>query len=139
MKRGFLVLLTVIVAGLGSAFLTRHFLQGPPSMWLCKEYGLSQEDAEKLELLRTQYRSRCSPSCEALCNANAHLEKLVLGSCCVTPELQSAVVETDKIRSRTRIAMLEYFYVVAEKLPAERRKDYLLTVLPLLFESSGSL
>jgi hypothetical protein len=48
------------------------------------------------------------------------------------------VTETDRIRSQTRIAMLEHFYAVAAELPPERRREYLLKVLPLFIDSCGS-
>lgn len=138
MKRGFLVLLAVIIAGLGAALLTRHFLQGPPSAWLCHQYGLSPEQACKVESLQRQYGARCGPYCDAMCGANARLESLALGSGSVTPELRDAVVETGRIRTQSRLVMLEHFYAVAAELPPGRRKEYLLKVLPLVIDSCGS-
>lgn len=141
MKRGLLVLLAVIIVGLGAALVTSHFLQGPPSAWLCHEYGLTPEQACKVESLQQQYGARCGPYCDAMCEANARLETLALaelGSCSVTPAIRDAVSETDRIRSQTRIAMLEHFYAVAAELPPERRREYLLKVLPLFIDSCGS-
>ena len=141
MKRGFLVLLAVIVTGVCAALLTRHFFQGPPSAWLCHEYGLTPEQSGKIQQLQQQYGSRCGPYCDAMCEANGRLETLALaelGSCRVTPALRDAVTETDRIRTQTRLAMLEHFYAVAAELPPDRRKEYLLKVLPLLIDSCGS-
>ncbi len=138
MKRGFLVLLAVIVSGLGAALVTRHFLQGAPSLWVCQEYGLSPEQAEKIESLQQHYGSRCGPFCDAMCEANGRLKTLALASGGVTPVLSEAVAETDRIRTQTRIAMLEHFYAVAAELPPERRREYLLKVLPLAIDSCGS-
>ena len=70
-----------------------------------------------------------------MCEANARLESVTLGSSGVTPDVRAAVAETDRIRTETRIAMLEHFYAVAAELPPERRRDYLLKVLPLVGES----
>ena len=138
MKRGLLVLLAVIIAGLGAALVTRHFLQGPPSAWLCHVYGLTPEQACKVESLQHQYGARCGPYCNAMCEANARLEALALGSGSVTPAIRDAVTETDRIRSQTRLAMLEHFYAVAAELPPDRRREYLLKVLPLFIDSCGS-
>jgi hypothetical protein len=141
MNRGFLVLLAVIITGAGAALLTRHFLQAPPSAWLCQEYGISREQAGKVDHLQQQYGSRCGPYCDAMCEANARLETLALaelGSCSITPALRDAVTETDRIRTQTRLAMLEHVYAVAAELPPDRRKEYLLKVLPLLIDSCGS-
>jgi len=138
MKRGFLVLLAVIAVGFGGVLIARHFFQGPPSSWLCHEYGLSPGQAVKVEALQQQYGSRCGPYCDAMCEANARLETVTFGSGSVTPEIRDAVTETDRIRTQTRIAMLEHFYAVAAELPPERRKEYLRKVLPLVIESCGA-
>jgi hypothetical protein len=34
--------------------------------------------------------------------------------------------------------MLDHFYAVAAELPADRRREYLLKVLPLVIDSCGS-
>ena len=81
---------------------------------------------------------RCLPYCDAMCEANARLETVTLGSVSVTPEIREAVIETDRIRTQTRIAMLEHFYAVAAELPLERRKEYLRKVLPLVIDSCGA-
>jgi hypothetical protein len=73
-----------------------------------------------------------------MCEANARLEDLALGSSAVTPALRAAVAETDRIRTATRIAMLDHFYAVAAELPPDRRREYLLKVLPLVIDSCGS-
>jgi len=118
--------------------IARHFFQAPPSSWLCHEYGLSPGQAVKVEALQQQYGSRCGPYCDAMCEANARLETVTFGSGSVTPEIRDAVTETDRIRTQTRIAMLEHFYAVAAELPPERRKEYLRKVLPLVIESCGA-
>ena len=73
-----------------------------------------------------------------MCEANATLETVALGSGSVTPEVHAAVVETDRIRTETRLAMLEHFYAVAAELPPNRRGEYLRKVLPLVIESCGA-
>lgn len=91
-----------------------------------------------MKTLHQAYGSRCGPFCGEMCEANARLEELALGSGSMTPAIRSAVAETDRIRTGTRIAMLEHFYAVAAELPPERRREYLLKVLPLVIESCGS-
>jgi len=77
-----------------------------------------------------------------MCEANARLEQLSLeaglGKQSITPALREAVAETDRIRTETRIVMLEHFYAVAGELPPEKRRAYLLKVLPLVIDSCGS-
>ena len=142
MKRGFLILLVVIIAGVGAALVTRNLLRGPSSAWLCHQYGLSPQKAGTIEGLQQQYGSRCGPYCDRMCEANARLEQLSLeaglGQQSITPALREAVAETDRIRTETRIVMLEHFYAVAGELPPEKRRAYLLKVLPLVIDSCGS-
>jgi hypothetical protein len=137
MKHGLLLFL-LIVLGLGAAFVSKRLLQGHPSDWLCHEYGLTPQQAERMKSLERDYGSRCGPYCNAMCEANGSLETLALNSGSVTPELRAAVVVTDRIRTETRIAMLEHFYAVTAEFSPEQRRKYLLKVLPLVIESCGS-
>ncbi len=138
MKRGLLVLLAIILTGTAATLITRLLIQGPPSAWLCHEYALSPEKAERVKQLQAEYGSRCGPYCDRMCDANARLETIALGSGSVTPALRDALAETDSIRTQTRLAMMEHFYAVAAELPPDRRKEYLRKVLPLIMDSCGS-
>lgn len=138
MKKGLLALLAVLLAGVGAWLVARHLLQGPPTAWLCREYGLSRQQSCRVEQLQRDYGDRCGPFCKKMCEANARLETLALGSSEVTPALREAVAESDRIRTSARVAMLEHFYAVAAELPPDRRRQYLLKVLPLVIDSCGS-
>ena len=142
MKRGLLVLLIALAIGLGATLVTRHLCLGTPTSWLCREYALSPEKVYRVTELEKEYGSSCGPYCGRMCEANARLQELVmkggLGSGSVTPVIREAVAETDRIRTATRITMLEHFYAVAAELPPEKRKAYLLKVLPLVIEPCGS-
>jgi hypothetical protein len=138
MRKGILALAAVLLAGLAAFWVTRRCLvPATPSSWLCREYGLSPTEEKRFRDLERSYGSRCGPYCDAMCEANARLETLTLGSGSITPEIRSAVIETDRIRTQTRITMLEHFYAVAAQLPADKRRDYLLKVLPLVIDSCG--
>jgi hypothetical protein len=142
MRRGLLVLLAALAIAVSGALLTHHLLKGSPTSWLCNQYQLSPEKSGRIEALQKEYGSRCGPYCDRMCEANARLERLSLdeglGLRSITPALREAVAETDRIRTETRITMLEHFYAVAAELPPERRKEYLLKVLPLVIDSCGS-
>lgn len=139
MKRGLIVFAGIVVLGIAAFFVSRScLLPGSPTKWLCREYSLSSAQAERMESLEKEYGIRCGPYCDAMCAANAALETAALGSGSVTPALRSAVAETDRIRTETRIAMLEHFYAVAAELPPEQRRNYLLKVLPLVIDSCGT-
>ena len=142
MKRGLIVLLIAMALGVGATLVTRHLCLGTPATWLCREYGLPPERAARMAELEKEYGARCGPYCGRMCGANARLEQLALGeglgSGSVTPAIREAVAETDRIRTATRITMLEHFYAVAAELPPEKRKEYLLKVLPLVIQPCGS-
>ena len=138
MRKGILTLAVILVAGVASFWITRRCLvPSTPTSWLCREYGLFTSDEERLRDLERSYGSRCGPYCDAMCEANARLEALTLGSGSITPEIRAAIAETDRIRTETRIAMLEHFYAVAAQLPPDKRRGYLLKVLPLAIDSCG--
>lgn len=138
MKRGLLILTGIVLIGIVAERVASYYFRCTPSEWLCHEYGLSSAQEERMKSLQKEYGSRCGPFCDQMCEANANLENLTLGSGSITPEIRKALAETDRIRTETRLAMLEHFYAVAAELPAEKRRPYLLKVLPLVIESCGS-
>jgi len=138
MRKGILALAVILLAGAAAFFITRRCLvPSTPSSWLCREYGLSPSEEERLRDLERSYGSRCGPYCDAMCDANARLETIALGAGSITPEIRAAVLETDRIRTETRITMLDHFYAVAAQLPPDKRRNYLLKVLPLVIDSCG--
>lgn len=138
MRKGFLVLVGIAALSVAALFATRHLVRENPTDWLCRHYGVPPDQAARLGSLQAEYFRKCGPYCAAMCDANTRLESSVLGSASITPELRSLIVETDRIRTETRIAMLEHFYAVAAALPTDRRKEYLEKVLPLLIDSCGA-
>ena len=138
MQRGLLVLALVVGVGLVTAVVSKRFFQKPPTLWLCREYGLSHKQMDELKEPEKEYAYRCGHLCGEMCKANSDLETLALGSDSITPELRAAVVVTDRIRTETRLEMLDHFYSVAATLPPERRHDYLVKVLPLVIEPCDS-
>jgi len=138
MRKVILALAVILFAGVVAFWVTRRCLApSTPVSWLCREYGLPASEEEKLRDLERSYGSRCGPYCDAMCDANTRLETLTLGSGSMTSEIRAAVAETDRIRTETRITMLEHFYAVATQLPPDKRRDYLLKVLPLVIDSCG--
>lgn len=137
MKRGLLILLGIVLLGGVAQQVAVRYFRTTPSQWLCHEYGLTPEQAARMRMLEKEYGSRCGPFCTQMCEANANLETATLGSSSITPEIKAAVLETDRIRTETRLAMLEHFYAVAAELPPEKRRNYLLKVLPLVIDSCG--
>ena len=68
--------------------------------------------------------------CARIAQTDERLANLIRSSKQITPEIQAAIVETDRLRSECRAKMLEHFYRIAAQLPAEKQSDYLTVVLP---------
>lgn len=135
MKRVALTLLAVIVLGLGAYYAAlRWCTPSNPSSWVCQEFGVSHQ---VIDPLVKDHDNRCGPLCGKMCAANAKLQSLALGSQAMTPEIRAALEETDQVRTEARTAMLEHFYAVSAQLPSEKRRAYLLKVLPLIVDSCG--
>lgn len=138
MKRGLLILAGIVLIGIVAERVASNCFRSAPSEWLCHQYGLSPAQEERIKLLQKEYGSRCGPFCDQMCEANATLETLTLGSGSITPEIRATITETDRIRTETRLAMLNHFYAVAAELPSDKRHAYLLKVLPLVIETCAA-
>ena len=68
--------------------------------------------------------------CVRIAQTDERLANLICSSQTITPEIQAAIVETDRLRSECRTRMLEHFYRIASELPAQRQREYLTVVLP---------
>jgi hypothetical protein len=101
-----------------------------PVSWLSREFSLSDLQARKVEEMHAQYEGDCAQMCARIIETDERLEKLIRASQKITPEIQAAIVETDRLRSERRTKMLEHFYRIAAELPAEKQGEYLSVVLP---------
>ncbi len=68
--------------------------------------------------------------CARIAQTDERLANLICSSQAMTPEIQAAIVETDRLRSECRTKMLEHFYRIAGELPAQKQHEYLEVVLP---------
>ena len=132
MRRGLGTLFGVIFAGLAAALVAFVVVQdqSSPMNWLRSEFSLSDSQARKVEQIHAEYEADCAQMCARIAQTDERLENLIRSSQKITPEIQAAIVETDRLRSECRAKMLEHFYRIAAELPAERQSDYLTVVLP---------
>ena len=56
------------------------------------------------------YQTECALMCARIAETDEQLAKLICDGQQVTPEIQSAIIETDRLRSECRVKMLEHFY-----------------------------
>jgi hypothetical protein len=100
--------------------------------WLRAEFALDDQEARTVERIHNQYQSECASMCARIAQTDEHLTKLISDAQQITPEIEEAIIETDRLRSECRVKMLQHFYRIAAELPAKRRGDYLQMVLPVV-------
>lgn len=122
----------VLFAGLAAAAVVFVVVQdrSSPINWLRSEFSLSDSQARKVEQIHADYEEDCAQMCARIAQTDERLANLIRSSKQITPEIQAAIVETDRLRSECRAKMLEHFYRIAAQLPAEKQSDYLTVVLP---------
>ncbi|HEY5811700.1 MAG TPA: hypothetical protein VIT23_03490 [Terrimicrobiaceae bacterium] len=136
MRQGLWAFATVVACGLITAIIVFVWVRdrSEPMRWLHTKFSLEHPQTEKVQRIYVEYERECATMCARIAESDAQLEKLVLSSQEVTPEIQQAIVETDRLRSECRSNMLSHFYRIAAELPAERRNEYLSMVLPSLLQ-----
>lgn len=146
MKRGLLILLAALLAGL-AGFAVIRWQSTPPVLtathgssllpeleWLRREFDLTEEQFAKTSELHLAYR----PTCEALCNrvmaSHDKIKKLVESGEQVTPDLEAALREHAALHVECQTAMLTHLYETAAQLSPEQAKNYLDAMLPHVIE-----
>ena len=134
MRRGLIVLAATLIVGV-LATIAVYFWKSErstPANWLREEFALDDQQARTVERMHNQYQRECALMCARIAQTDEDLAKLIGDAQQVTPEIQSAIVETDRLRSECRVKMLEHFYRIAAELPEKRRAEYLRMVLPVV-------
>jgi hypothetical protein len=131
-RRGLSALLGVIFSGLMAAVVVYLLAQNrsAPMSWLRTEFSLNGPQALKVERIHAEYEADCAQMCARIAESDERLTKLIRSSQKITPEIEGAIVETDRLRSECRTKMLKHFYRIAAELPAEKQSQYLTVVLP---------
>jgi Heavy-metal resistance len=132
MKRGLGVLTALVASGLAAAIVAFFLVQdrSTPVSWLRAEFSLNEQQARKVEQIHSEYEADCAQMCARIAQTDERLAKLICSSQTMTPDIQAAIVETDRLRSECRTKMLEHFYRIAGELPARKQREYLEVVLP---------
>ena len=67
--------------------------------------------------------------CERIATANNDLERLVVSTNTVTPQISEKLAEISRIRHECQTRMLKHFYAVSQAMPAEQGRRYLAEML----------
>jgi Heavy-metal resistance len=134
MRRGLAVFLVLVVLGLVTAIAVFSWARerSTPMSWLRTEFSLDDRQAKTVARIHAEYETDCARMCAQIAETDERLAALIRANQTITPEIQAAIVETDRLRSECRSKMLEHFYRIASELPAEKRAKYLAVVLPLV-------
>ena len=132
MKKPLLIILAgLILAAVAYAvlFITRtvqHRSEAPSELlWLRQEFSLSDEEFARIRELHAGYLPDCAKMCARIAAANRELERLVLSTNEVTPEITKKLSEISNIRQECQARMLKHFYAVSRAMPEEQGRRYL--------------
>ena len=132
-----LSLILFLAVGMGiAAFGGYYALHKPPGEiaapsdfdeleWLRREFALSAEQMEKVEMLHGEYRPKCDALCEQVIAARKQLEGKLLVADSVTPELEAELAHFSQVKEKCQRFMLEHVYRVAEVMTPAQRERYL--------------
>ena len=93
-----------------------------------QEYHLTEAQFNEIASLHAAYMPRCMEMCKKIDEKTALLERLLLATNAVTPEIKQALAETARVRQECQTAMLEHFYEVSRVMPPGQGPRYLVWV-----------
>ena len=135
MRRSWLIILGgLVLAGVAYAcvYLNATAVQRsveksarPELAWLQQEFQLTDAQLARVTELHNAYAPKCEEMCRVIDAKNAQLQKLLVATNVVTPEIKQAIAEAAEIRAECETAMLDHFYKVAQTMPAEQGRRYL--------------
>lgn len=131
MKRG--IFMFVSVLALGALTCGIFWWQGQQQStvrWLQKEFRLNDEQTQQAAEIHKAFLTDCMDLCDQIRASDERLQALVQSSNSMTPEIQAAIAESDRVRTQCRTNMLGHYYQMATILPADQREKYLDLVLP---------
>jgi hypothetical protein len=148
MKRGLLILVLAVCAGVLAFFLTRGneskdghttLLDSMPELaWLRSELGLSHEQFEKASELHRNYRPKCEEMCRQIANSEAAVAALAQNNREMNRELALAVENHGRVIAECKQSMLEHMYATAAVMSEDQAMRYLQITLPSALATASS-
>lgn len=149
MKKGIIILVIALIAGLGGFWAMRSFrmadqrsatlLDATPELaWLRTELKLTDLQFAKVSELHMAYRPKCELMCHRIATAHEKLEAAARAGDSLSPELQQAIADHARIHGECQKAMMEHIYRTAEELDSKQAARYLESMLPYALDFSNS-
>jgi Spy/CpxP family protein refolding chaperone len=138
MQRG----ITILGIGLAGALLTyacfyyvgstahRELLrdQTPELAWLKREFKLGDAEFAQVARLHDAYLSQCQAMCRRIDEQDQRLRQLLAAAPAVTPEIESAIAETARLRAECHGQMLRHFFAMSRAMPPEQGRRFLVWI-----------
>jgi hypothetical protein len=148
MKKGLLILMLALVAGVAAFVVARSHRQSahnkilldsiPELAWLRTELKLSEAQFRQASELHTAYRPICAEMCRNITEAHARLESLAQTGRGITPELAAAIQHHAHVHAECQEKMLEHLYQTAALLDDKQATRYLEAMIPHALDSSNT-
>ena len=97
----------------------------PELAWLKDEFKLSDSEFKRIAGLHAAYLPQCAEMCRQVEAQNQRLKALLAATNQMTPEIESAVAESARLRGLCQRHMLKHFYEVSRTMPPEQGRRYL--------------
>jgi hypothetical protein len=119
----------------------RHLAQSqqPELAWLKEEFHLSDAEFKRICELHAAYLPHCAEFCQRIEAQNQRLRTLLAATNQMTPEIESAVAESARLRGECQRNMLRHFYEVSRTMPPEQGRRYLAWVQERTFLSGEGM
>lgn len=141
MKRGLLVILVAVLAGVTAFFVMKrqkeseaeHLASGhgmPGLLWLRSELKLSEDQFAKVRALHDAYQPKCEQMCGRIAASHQRVEGLSAKAKELTAELTDALKEHADVHLDCQRAMLGHLFETAAAMGPIQARRYLDLVLP---------
>lgn len=146
MKKGLLILVAAMMAGILAFFLSRSYpvagtdavlLDSLPELtWLHTDLKLTDEQFSKVEKLHRDYRPVCAEMCHRIAESEATVAKLASNQDGMSDDLAKALENHGHVIAECKRGMLEHLYQTASLMDERQARRYLQVTLPLALDSA---
>lgn len=145
MKKGLLILVAAMMAGILAFFLGRGqpssatgpvLLDSMPELtWLRTDLNLTDDQYAKVEQLHRSYRPVCAEMCRRIAESEAMVAKLASERSSMNDDLAKAIENHGRVIAECKRSMLEHLYQTASLMEERQSQRYLKATLPLALDS----
>ena len=124
----FVAYLAVFQLGTSKYQITK-IQEKPELVWLKTEFGLSDDEYNRISDLHNAYLPKCEEMCMLVAGKNALLRQLMHSPEAKEEQRNQVIEEVAQLRADCQTMMLKHFYHVSQGMNPEARDKYLEWVL----------